>query len=420
VGKERARRSATAVARVDQARRNEDLVLAENSLEAVRFVCTIRIVLVLWLGATTVVGAKLAGETFEGDPIRVAAIIGYLVFSAIAIVSTRRSSPNTGEALLKPFYAIAGDFTFAALMNWRDAANGHFADSKVAAVCALYITFAVSYFSLWHVVASGTAAVLVYALSVVGSGGQLIGRTTLMVPGALVGLCFLVGWANWRTRRMFVNLRKRDNLTRFLPRQVAERILAGGESRLEPVQREVTVLFTDIRDFTTLSETMAPADLLAFLDDYFGHMSQIVKGHDGVVNKFLGDGMLAFWGVPDDDPRHAERALAAALNMRAKLREMNAQRDGGGLPPIRIGIGIHTGVVAAGMLGGADQHEYTIIGDAVNVASRVEGLTRRLETDILVSESTWSQAQAGFSGRRLAEELVKGRAEPVVVYALDE
>jgi adenylate cyclase len=149
-------------------------------------------------------------------------------------------------------------------------------------------------------------------------------------------------------------------------------------------------------------------------------MSQIVKGHDGVVNKFLGDGMLAFWGVPEEDPRHAEQALAAALSMRAKLRDINADRAEAGLAPIRIGIGIHTGLVAAGMLGSADQHEYTIIGDAVNVASRVEGLTRRLETDILVTESTWSQLNGAFQGRRLAEEPVKGRSEPVVVYALDE
>jgi adenylate cyclase len=382
-------------------------------------VCAIRLVLVGWLGATTVVGAWLAGESFEGDAIRTSIILGYIAFSIGALIATRRSTPNTREAMWKPFLAIAGDFAFAALMNWRDVANGYFSDSKVAAVCALYVAFAVSYYSMWHVVASGAAAVAVYTGSVLGSGGYVIGRTTLMVPGALLGLCFLVGWANRRTHDLFVNLRKRDNLTRFLPRPVAERILAGGESRLEPVQREVTVLFTDIRDFTTLSENMAPAELLHMLDDYLGHMSQIVKGHEGVVNKFLGDGLLAFWGVPEDDPQHAERALAAALSMRARLREINAARAEDGLAVIRFGIGIHTGVVAAGMLGSADQHEYTIIGDAVNVASRVEGLTRRFETDILVTESTWNLGGSGFSGRRLASEPVKGRAEPVVVYALD-
>lgn len=413
--------TATGVARVDQARRNEDLVLAENSLNAIRFVFATRVVLVFWLGVTAAVGDRLTGQRIsEGDWVRAAVILLYITFSIGALVSTRRSRrEELRQAKLMPFLSIAVDFAFVALMAWRDAVSGGFSESKLAAVCALYTTFSICYFSLWHVVTSAAIAIVVFLIGVFTAGGPLAGRTLLMVPGALAGLAVLIGWANWRTRRMFVNLRKRDNLTRFLPRPVAERIMAQGDVPLRPVQREVTVLFTDIRDFTTLSENMAPAALLAFLDDYLGHMSQIVKGHDGVVNKFLGDGMLAFWGVPDEDPHHAEQAMAAALHMRAKLRDINAARAEQGLAPIRVGIGIHTGVVAAGMLGGADQHEYTIIGDAVNVASRVEGLTRRLDTDILVTESTWNLVQGSFQGHRLAEEPVKGRSEPVVVYALD-
>ena len=187
---------------------------------------------------------------------------------------------------------------------------------------------------------------------------------------------------------------------------------------LAPSQREVTVLFTDIRDFTAMSEQMAPSEVLAFLDRYFGHMSQIVKGHDGIVNKFLGDGMLAVWGAPDSDELHAEKALKAALDMRKKLKEFNQERVHEGKAPIRMGIGIHTGIVAAGMLGGADQHEYTVIGDAVNLASRIEGLTKSLGVDLLVSESTWKQLKAKFEGVRAGEEHVKGRVESVVVYTV--
>jgi adenylate cyclase len=217
---------------------------------------------------------------------------------------------------------------------------------------------------------------------------------------------------------MFLGLRRRDNLSRFLPRQVVERVLEMGDGTLEPVQREVTILFSDIRDFTTLSETLPPRAVLALLDDYFGHMGQIVMGHGGIVNKFLGDGMLACWGVPDGDAHHARHAMQAALDMRTKLVELNAWREQRGEPPLRIGIGLHTGVVAAGMLGGAEQHEYTIIGDAVNVASRVEGLTKALGVDILVSESTWKAGAGRFQGERISEERVKGRQEAVVVYSL--
>ena len=192
-----------------------------------------------------------------------------------------------------------------------------------------------------------------------------------------------------------------------------------GEAALRPVQCEVTVLFSDIRGFTAFSESLEPREVLEFLDDYLGHMAQIVKGHDGLVNKLLGDGLLAFWGVPDPAADHATPALRAALDMRRKLAELNAVRDARGLPQVRFGIGIHSGRVAAGMLGGADQHEYTIIGDVVNLASRIEGLTKGHGVDILVSESTWALANGRFDGRRVAEEQVKGRERPVVVYALD-
>src|SRR5439155_23549510 len=183
----------------------------------------------------------------------------------------------------------------------------------------------------------------------------------------------------------------------------------------QPAMREVTILFSDIRDFTTLSQKMAPAEVLAVLDEYFAKMSAIVKGHEGMVNKFLGDGMLAVWGVPDALPDHASRALAAALAMRGAVAEWNATAAARGKPPLRIGVGIHTGAVAAGMLGGPDQHEYTVIGDAVNVASRVEGLCKKLGADIVASESTWGQCNGAFTGERVGAEPVKGRDAPVVV-----
>ncbi|MEO6576442.1 MAG: adenylate/guanylate cyclase domain-containing protein, partial [Polyangiaceae bacterium] len=182
--------------------------------------------------------------------------------------------------------------------------------------------------------------------------------------------------------------------------------------------REVTVLFSDIRDFTRLSESMPPREVLELLDGYFSHMARIVHAHEGLVNKFLGDGMLAIWGVPERNDDHAALALRAALDMRRTLEELNAVRVRKSQPPLRIGIGVHSGLVAAGMLGGPDQHEYTVIGDAVNLASRIEGLTKQLQSDILVSEACWQRVDGRFDGTRVSEELVKGREAPVVVYSL--
>lgn len=234
----------------------------------------------------------------------------------------------------------------------------------------------------------------------------------------LFALGLLIGFTNRRVGSMFTDIRRRENLSRFLPRQVVERVLAQGGLALQPVQREVTILFSDIRSFTSMSESLAPGEVLKFLDEYFGHMGQIVRGHEGMLNKFLGDGMLAVWGVPDHQTDHAERAIRAALDMRKKLVEFNEHRVRDGQPAIRIGIGIHTGVVAAGMLGGADQREYTVIGDAVNLASRIEGLTKTAGTDLLVSESSWAQTHGKFAGARVGEEKVKGREAAVVLFSV--
>jgi adenylate cyclase len=145
-------------------------------------------------------------------------------------------------------------------------------------------------------------------------------------------------------------------------------------------------------------------------------MSLVVKGHDGVVGKFLGDGMLAFWGTPDRIADHASRAVKAARDMRRVVVELNVERARTGLAPIAIGIGIHTGKVAAGMLGGSLQSEYTIIGDAVNVASRIEGLTKEHKLDLLISETT--KAAITVETREVATAEIRGRAEPIVLYTL--
>jgi adenylate cyclase len=290
-----------------------------------------------------------------------------------------------------------------------------------AASCAVFITFSVARYKLLHVVLSTGLAVVSFSLvSWLGQADASMAVPVSFVVGCYLGLGLLIGWANREVGGMFLEAWQRQSLSRFLPQPVLERVMnLGADAVLAPVQREITILFSDIRDFTTLSETLPPKVVMELLGDYFSHMAQIVQGHTGIVNKFLGDGMLACWGVPDASDDHAVRAMQAALDMRVKLEELNAWRQQRGEPQLRIGIGLHTGVVAAGMLGGAGQHEYTVIGDAVNLASRVEGLTKTLGVDILVSESTWNQGQGRFVGKRISEQHVKGRREGVVVYSLE-
>jgi adenylate cyclase len=325
---------------------------------------------------------------------------------------------NARRARFMPMVMTTIDFTFITFMGWNDVGTTFgYHPELAAASAAILISFAITRIALWQVAATVMFAMVSFTL-VSAHAGRFGEPTMLFQLAGYAALGFMVGMTNRAMRRMFTDLRRRDNLTRFLPRPVAERVLAHGSAALSPVQREVTVLFSDIRGFTALAENLAPRAVLELLDDYFGRMAMIVKGHDGVVGKFLGDGLLAFWGVPDDDRDHAHKAVRAALDMQRELVDVNRQREVDGLAPLRIGIGVHTGPVAAGMLGGAEHAEYTVIGDAVNVASRIEGLTKTHGADVLVSETTWARCGERFGGTKLAAEEIRGRREPVVLYAV--
>ncbi|MFL5322101.1 MAG: adenylate/guanylate cyclase domain-containing protein [Myxococcaceae bacterium] len=399
-------------------RRDDEQVKAESALIGEQFLSVIRLFMFVMFGVSVILPALTGDFTPVFDLARVLVASAYALFCLITLFAVRRVKSAVGRALVVPMIMITIDYAFIVFMGWRRAVVDHLAFPETTVItCAVLVAFCVARFSRVHVWYSALLSIASYVF-ITAYTQRFSLHSVGFVIGGFISLALMMHWANQRLARMFLDIRRRENLARFLPRQIAERVLKH-ENLLEPTQREVTVLFTDIRDFTSLSEKMPPREVLAFLDRYFGHMSQIVKGHDGVVNKFLGDGMLAVWGVPDRDEQHAEKALKAALDMRKKLIEFNQERVNEGLPPIRMGMGIHTGPVAAGMLGGADQHEYTVIGDAVNLASRIEGLTKALHVDLLVSESTWAQLGERFRGARAGEETVKGRLQPVTVYTIE-
>jgi len=409
----------TAVARFALSRANEELVLAESSLRGERRVAWVRLALMALLSLSQGGIAHVTGEPLPPHDLpRVLAIVLYALFSIVALLVLLRQLPHLRRARWLPVPTTVADTSFFAFMGWHAwARTGQFDAGMLGASMGMVLVFSVARFSPLHVLLSTTLSSVGYAL-VAGLTGHGTWSSTSFVVFCYVTLGLLIAMTNAEVGSMFLRLRRRDGLSRFLPKQVVERVMQAGDTSLQPVQREVTILFSDIRDFTMLSETLQPREVLELLDEYFGQMTHIVMARGGIVNKFLGDGMLACWGVPDSSEDHAERAMRAALDMRGKLGELNVRRVSQGLPPLRIGIGLHTGVVAAGMLGGAEQHEYTVIGDAVNLASRVEGLTKVHGVDILVSESTWLRGGGDFTGRRLGETHVRGRREAVVVHAL--
>lgn len=208
-------------------------------------------------------------------------------------------------------------------------------------------------------------------------------------------------------------------LGRFLPQELVDRAHEGGAELIPPPrQLDATILVTDLRGFTRLAESRPPAEVLLLLNELQGAFAREVRAEGGVVDKFMGDGMLAVFGAPTPSEDHAARAVRAARGLQRALREVNAARAGRGEGALGIGIGVHSGQVVAGCLGGEERLEFTVIGDTVNVASRLEALTKDHKVEVLVSEETARRLPSGEALQSVGEVKVRGRDAPLAVHTL--
>lgn len=209
--------------------------------------------------------------------------------------------------------------------------------------------------------------------------------------------------------------RVREVFGKHVSPQVVEQLLRQDVSADGEV-RHVCVMFLDIRDFTARSSRMRPEDVVGYLNTLFDFMIECINRHNGIVNKFLGDGFMAVFGAPVSDGRDCHNAVAAAREILERVEAMNAFTDG---EPTRVGIGLHAGPVLAGNVGSALRKEYTIIGDTVNLASRIEGLNKQFTSRLLISEEVWREAGEDVANAEsLGPVAVKGKQEPVPVYRL--
>jgi adenylate cyclase len=212
--------------------------------------------------------------------------------------------------------------------------------------------------------------------------------------------------------------RKRERLGRYFSPAVAERLQTRPADSGAPDAQELTVLFSDIRDFTTLSGALPPAEVVRLLNEYYGHMVEKIFQHGGTLDKFIGDGIMAYFGAPLPDADHAVHALDCAMSMLDELTGLNGERGERGEAPLRIGIGLHTGVAVVGDIGSpARRLDYTAIGDTVNVASRIEGLTKEAGTPILVSAATHERVGARYGWKAFPPMSVRGKSEPLALFA---
>lgn len=245
------------------------------------------------------------------------------------------------------------------------------------------------------------------------------GRLDVQVPlrradefGALIG----------EFNQMVTELREKERLRQtfgaHVGRKAAEEILSR-DPGLGGTEQEITVMFVDIRSFTERSAHLSPTKAVGLLNEFLRVMVEAVEGeHGGMINKFLGDGFMALFGIGRDDRDHADRALAAAKSIQKTMEILNSQRASRGEDPIQIGIGINTGPAIVGSIGSPDRMEFTVIGNTVNVASRIEALNKTLSTSLLVSKTTREALRQANSLRALPPQSVKGVDELVEVFTL--
>jgi class 3 adenylate cyclase len=250
-----------------------------------------------------------------------------------------------------------------------------------------------------------------------------------LVIGAL-SIAALLVLALWRSRRQVRSLRRRieatacdlealqTSFTRFAPDEVVERIIASGVSA-EGERKEVTALFVDLVSFTALSESVEPPVLLRILNGYFERMSRAITDNRGHVSTFVGDGILALFGALRPNPWQANDAVHAALAMRRELAEYNEELTAEGLPRLALGVGIHRGFGVAGLVGSRELMQFAFVGRIVNLAARVQDLTRQFDTDILVTSEVQKELDPRFSLLPMAPTDVRGISEPVATFAVE-
>lgn len=222
---------------------------------------------------------------------------------------------------------------------------------------------------------------------------------------------------NQMTKGLQERERLKVNFSRYVSDHVLQKILFSTKpTKLEGERRKVTVLFSDIRQFTKLSEHLPPEQVVSLLNEYFQIMLDIIFAHKGTLDKFIGDGLMVEFGTPLDDEAQEKSAVTAAIAMQKAVVKLNATWK---QPSIQVGIGIHTGLAIVGNVGSEKRMEYTAIGDTVNIAARLEQLTKSKGKQILISEDTYQAIKEEFQAENLGPTVLLGRQEPITIYAIE-
>ena len=266
----------------------------------------------------------------------------------------------------------------------------------------------------------GTLATTVLLSAVVAANILIWNSFNLVLPLASGVVILFVMYLFNVTYALFVETRGKRQLAglfgQYVPPELVDEMSEDPESfSLEGESRELTVLFSDVRSFTTISEGLEPRELSQLMNEYLTPMTRIIHEHRGTIDKYMGDAIMAFWGAPINDAEHARHALDAGVAMLEELKDIQRDFEKRGWPPIKIGVGLNTGPMNVGNMGSEFRMAYTVLGDSVNLGSRLEGLTKGYGVGLIVNEST-AAAVPDYVYRELDRVRVKGKDQPVTIY----
>lgn len=356
---------------------------------------------------------------------------GKIVLVGRSALTATEFQKAQGDLFNSPFGALGGERLFSGVELQATLLDNHLTGGGLRSVPAggslalttllvLLVPLLAGVGQRWHPGAVATlAAALMLGTALLS--WLLFSRLSLWLPPLLPMAAVAAIYASTSFME-YARARQRARQTRamfaqYVPPEVVARLIAQPELlRLGGEVREVTLMFTDLANFTTLSEHQTAEQTVEVLTAYFNAMTPLVHSTGGTVDKFIGDAVMAFWGAPLDDAHHAEHAVRAAIAMQQAMAQLSADLLSRGLPAIHMRIGLHSGRVVVGNVGSHSRFSYTAIGDAVNLAARLEGANKAFGSRILLSAATAAQLPGEIALRALDDVIVKGKSEPIRVY----